>query len=162
MDRNTFTPEQIIEASEALIHRRPIIVRRQVRWGDCDPAQVVYTPRFAEYAVAAAAFFFDDVFGKAFIARRADKSFGYPLRALSFEFEKSLTPHELFDMRVEVSAIRSRTFELTITGLRLDGEVAFRCLFVPICIAVDERRALPLPAEVRTALEEYMAECTTA
>ena len=31
--------------SEALISRAPVIVRRRVKWGECDPAGVVYTPR---------------------------------------------------------------------------------------------------------------------
>lgn len=149
----------ILEASEALISRRPVVVRRRVRWGDCDPAQVVFTPRFAEYVVSAAGFFYDEVFGQTFSEDRADKSNGYPLRALSFEFEQSLYPNELFDMRVEVAAIRSRTFELAITGLRLDGTVAFRCTFVPIAVAADERRAIPLPAAIRAALEDYVADC---
>ncbi len=42
---------------ERLLCRSPVKVRRRVRWGECDPAQVVYTPRFADYLAAAYSWF---------------------------------------------------------------------------------------------------------
>ena len=41
---------------EYLLSERPLTVRRRVRWGECDPAGVVYTATFADYAISAAAF----------------------------------------------------------------------------------------------------------
>ncbi|HDR9872828.1 TPA: thioesterase [Burkholderia cenocepacia] len=151
---------RVIEASEALISRRPVIVRRQVKWGDCDPAQVVFTPRFSEYVVSATGFFFSEILGKSFGIDRSDKSNGFPLRALSFEFEESLYAFEYFDMCVEVTDIRTRTFVLKITGTRPDGRVVFRSTFTPICVALDERRSISIPPYVRDALERYSLECS--
>ncbi len=54
----------------ARAERRPkrakrFVVQRRVRWGECDPAEVVYTPQFAHYVVAAVDDFFQEVVGRA-------------------------------------------------------------------------------------------------
>ncbi len=35
--------------TEAVLADTPFVVRRRVKWGECDPAGVVYTPSFSEY-----------------------------------------------------------------------------------------------------------------
>ena len=39
--------------TEAVVSKQPFTVRRRVRFGDCDPAGVVYTVQFSEYVVSA-------------------------------------------------------------------------------------------------------------
>ena len=38
---------------DKLVSRQPVIVHRRILWGDCDPAGVVYTPRFGDYFTSA-------------------------------------------------------------------------------------------------------------
>ena len=33
----------MIDSYESVVSRTPLVVRRRVRWADCDPAGVVYT-----------------------------------------------------------------------------------------------------------------------
>lgn len=44
-------------ATEQVLSERPLVIRRRVKWGDCDPAGVVYTPMFSEYVISAAELF---------------------------------------------------------------------------------------------------------
>ena len=40
-----------ITSYEHVVSRVPFVVRRKVRWSDCDPAGVVFTGKFAEYVL---------------------------------------------------------------------------------------------------------------
>jgi len=85
--------------------------------------------------------------------------FGTPTRALSFDFRRSLSPDEEFDMTVTVREIRTRTYVLEISARTLAGEEVFRAELTPICVARGERRAIEIPKNFRQALEQYQAAC---
>jgi len=41
-------------STEHIISAIPLVIRRRVKFGDCDPAGVVYTVTFGEYVISAA------------------------------------------------------------------------------------------------------------
>src|SRR5439155_20898499 len=43
--------ENIMFSTEQVIGTTPVVIRRRVKWGDCDPAGVVYTVTFGEYVI---------------------------------------------------------------------------------------------------------------
>ena len=142
--------------SEALISRAPVIVRRRVKWGECDPAGVVYTPRFADYAIAAFEHFVAELVGNPMQARLAAADLGLPMKAMSFEFRRSLWPDQEFEMTVKVTGIRTRTFDLQVDGASLDGSSVFEILMSPICIQASNRTSIAIPSFLRERLAEYM------
>jgi acyl-CoA thioester hydrolase len=146
-------------ATEEIVSAVPLIVRRRVKWGECDPAGVVYTPAFAEYVMSAAELFYGCLFDTTPQRARREQGFDSPSRALSFDFQLSLKPDEDFEMTVTVAEIRERTYVLDITGRTLAGEVIFIGRLTPVCIARDERRSIEIPATFRTALERYRDAC---
>jgi len=149
-----------VTQTEWVISTTPFVVRRRVKWGDCDPAGVVYTVTFSEYVLSAAELFYERLFGTTPQRAKEEQGFGTPSRALSFDFRRSLRPDEEFDMTVEVGAIGTRTYRLDVTGRTADGSVAFIAQLTPVCIARDERRAIDVPAALRTALERYAEACS--
>lgn len=38
-------------STEHVLSQLPFVVRRRVKWGECDPAGVVYTVTFSEYVI---------------------------------------------------------------------------------------------------------------
>jgi acyl-CoA thioesterase FadM len=141
--------------TEAIINERPLIIRRRVKWGDCDPAGVVYTPVFSEYVISSAELFYGSLFGSTPQKAKHQQGFGTPTRALAFDFRLSLRPDDEFDMTVAVAAINTRTFVLSITGRTLAGDVIFVATLTPVCVARDERRSIDIPAEFRARLRAY-------
>lgn len=141
------------EFTERLICREPIVVRRCVQWGECDPAGMVYSPRFADFA-ASAYMWFQRVVVR---PRLADPKLALPLKAMSFEFHKTLKPGDLFDMSVQVLALRRRTFDLAIDAAGTDGDRRFTARLAPILIDQTTFTSVPLPDGVRRALEAYRA-----
>ena len=112
----------------------PLVVRRRVKWGECDPAGFVYTVTFGEYVFSAAELFYGALFGTTPQRYKHQEGFGTPTRALSFDFRRSLQPDEEFEMIVVVADIRSRTFVLDITGRTLQDEIVFVAHMTPVCV----------------------------
>ena len=149
-------------STEHVISTHPFVVRRRVKWGDCDPAGVVYTVTFGEYVISAAELFYGLLFDGTPQQVKDAEGFGTPTRALEFDFRKSLRPDEEFDMKVTVADIQTRTYVLDITARTPAGDVVFIAALTPICIARGERRAIEIPAAFRTALDQYRTACATA
>ncbi len=143
---------------DRLIGRAPVTVRRRVLWGDCDPAQVVYTPRFADY-VASAADWFWRVVMDGHPPSLGEAELYTPVKHLSFTFHHVLRPDDLFDMSVRVTTVRTRTLDLAIEAVGMDGTPRFSSVLSPIIISSKNYQALALPEHVRAALEAYATRC---
>jgi len=146
--------------TEAVLPGMPFAVRRRVKWGDCDPAGVVYTPNFSEYVISAAELFYGALFDGRPQWIKDELGFGTPTRALEFDFRRSLWPDETFDIAVTVEAISTRTYTLAMTARMSEGgDTAFVARLTPICVRRGTRDAITLPASLRNALEQYQREC---
>lgn len=148
--------------TEQVVSTVPLVVRRRVKWGECDPAGVVYTVTFSEYAISAAELFYGALFETTSQRAKREQGFGTPSRALSFDFQRSLRPDDEFEMTVTVADIKSRTYVLDITARTLQGEVVFVATLTPVCVARDERRSIEIPAGFRQALITYRDACIAA
>ena len=142
-----------MSSTEHVLSVKPFVVRRRVKWGECDPAGVVYTPVFAEYVISAAELFYGALFGSGPKMRR-ELAFDNPTRALTFDFKSPLWPDDEFDMTVSVRNISSRTYTLGISGTKSGNDV-FDSELTAICLKQDERRAIEIPPRFRSQLEEY-------
>jgi 4-hydroxybenzoyl-CoA thioesterase len=151
----------MLDVTEQVVNRTPLRVRRRVKWGECDPAGVVYTARFSDYLISAFELFMRQLLESAFQSAKDEHGFGTPCKALSLEFFASLRPDEEFEMTVLVTDIRNRTFDLEIQGRGLDGKPLFSGRMTPITIKRGDRsRAIELPAMLRERLEAYRISCT--
>jgi acyl-CoA thioesterase FadM len=146
-------------ATERVMSVVPLVVRRRVKWGECDPAGVVYTPAFSEYVMSAAELFYGSLFETTPQRAREEQGFDSPTRALDFDFQRSLRPDEDFEMTVMVVDIRTRTYVLDVTARTLDGEMIFVARVTPVCVSRSERRSTDIPIPFRQALERYRDTC---
>ncbi|AHB05299.1 MULTISPECIES: acyl-CoA thioesterase [Pandoraea] len=142
-------------STEYVASECPFVVRRQVRWGECDPAGVVFTASFSDYVISVAELFYGALFGGTPQAVKHRHGFGTPTRALEFDFRRSLWPDDAIDVTVDVIDIRNRTFTLQMTARKADGDIAFVARLTPICIRRGVRESIDMPAVLRHALEQY-------
>jgi acyl-CoA thioesterase FadM len=144
-----------IDATEYLLSREPFIVRRTVRWGDCDPAGVVYTGRFTEYLLGAIAFFKSHMAGGSMhdMSRKFDVDL--PCRGMSFDFTGTLWPGDVVDIRCVVGEVRTRSFDIECTAAKPDGTPVFTARFSPICVERTVRKGKPIPPELRDLLIRF-------
>jgi YbgC/YbaW family acyl-CoA thioester hydrolase len=147
-------------ATEQLLSHEPVVIRRRVKWGECDPAGVVYTATFSDYVISAAELFYGSLFNTTPQRAKREQGFGTPTRALAFDFSRSLYPDDEFDLTVIVKDIRNKTYVLEMTARTLEGDVIFEANLTPVCVARDERKSIEIPAAFRVALERYQQACT--
>lgn len=146
------TEEGRLLFTEALVSRRPVVVRRQVQWGECDPAGVVYTPRFADYLVAAYLWFVRCELSDVGLT---DLGIGTPMKAMRLEFHRMLAADDWFEMCVRVSGVRTRTFDLEVEGAADDGRLCFAGLITPIMFDNQSRVGVAIPEAARARLVAY-------
>jgi acyl-CoA thioester hydrolase len=144
----------MIASFDGIVSRDPLVVRRRVRWGDCDPAQVVYTPQFAHYSVDAIEAFFDEVIGKRPYAVSTGGSISFPMRALALQYLSFLVAGDQFDMTVQLGEVRRRTFDIDIEARCADRPV-FRVKATPIATDMKQRVAVEIPEAIRASLAAY-------
>lgn len=143
------------ESVEVVTSDAPFIVRRTVRWADCDPAGAVYTGRFTEYLLGAVRHFLRSVRGGVAIASDlADVDL--PCKHMSLTFNVMLVPDDVVDIRVDVGEIRTHTFDIVARARLSDGRLAFEGRFVPICVRPGVRERTPIPPSLRSALQQHL------
>ena len=150
----------MVDITEQVLEVAPFRIRRRVKWGECDPAGVVYTARFSDYVLSTYELFMRELLGGEFQNSKDEHGFGTPCKAMSFEFLASLRPDEEFEMTVLLAEVRSRTFDLDISGSHIEGRDIFRARITPITIKRGDRsRAIELPTMLRERLEAYRSRC---
>jgi len=141
---------------ERLVSRTPVTVRRRVQWGECDPARVVYTPRFADYAASAYDWFSNVVLDGAGFQPERDLVLA-PAKHLSLTFHRPLVANEWFEMVVRVDAIRRHSYDLAIEGTGDDRTPRFSAQVSPIFVSATSFDKTVIPESVRHRLEDYHA-----
>jgi len=142
-------------ATEYVLSTDPFIVRRKARWGECDPAGVVYTGRFVDYLLSAVSLFHENLLNEAVETYKKRFAFQTPCKGLSLVFDGALWPNDFFDMHVSVGDLRSSSYDVLVRAIKIDGSAVFSGVVSPICIAHNERRSIPIPDDMRTRLEAY-------
>ena len=146
---------------EYVLSESPFVVRRTVRWGDCDPAGVVYTGRFSGYLLGALALFKDHLAGGTGESLGQHYGVGLPCRGITFDFSGTLWPNDIMDLECYVGEIRTRSFDFHCEGRRLSGESIFSARFSPICVHSHVRESTDIPAPLRATLARYTRAETT-
>ena len=146
----------MIHATEYVLSERPFVVRRTVRWGDCDPAGVAYTGRFTDYLLGAVGLY------TAYMAGGEGRlgevhDVGTPCKAMRFEFMGTLWPDDVIDMTCTVEAIRTRSFDIRCVARRPNGATVFEAMFSPICVRLDRREGTPIPDSLRVVLNRFLS-----
>ena len=130
-----------------------------VRFGDCDPAGLVYYPALFHYCHAAMEEFFAARCGVPYARLVADERVGFPTVNVRAEFFAPFVYGDVASVEVWVSSVgrTSVTFEYRLRRAA-DQELCATATLVQVSMSLDERRAVPVPAALRRAFEESMPD----
>lgn len=154
-------PYTFFPATEEVISDAPLILRRVVRWGDCDPAGIAYTPRFLDYVVSVHEAFIGLMLGGPIHMLKDELSVDFPVRGVEIDFRSTLPLDCQFDMIVQVGEIRSRTFDIHIRAFKVEaegkrrGDLAFVARISPVTVDHATRAAVALPEKLKTRVAAY-------
>ena len=142
----------ITDSYEYVLSHNPLVIRRRVRWGDCDPAGVVYTGRFTEYLLSAVTHFFSELADGPYMQWIESIGVDTPCKGMDLAFHYALWPEDEFDMTCRVGEIREHSFDIMVEAVRVDGKRTFSGRFSPICIGRTVRARVPIPEAMRLRL----------
>lgn len=126
--------------------------RIQIEFNHCDPAGIVFYPRYFEMVNSVIENFFADVVGRSFAAMHNDAQNGVPTVAMEAVF---LRPSRLGDkvrFTLKVEKVGASSVMLVVAGSGPDGP---RMQAQMTLAWIDGMKAAPWPAEMRAALERY-------
>ena len=126
-----------------------------VRFGDCDPAGIVYYPALFHYCHAAMEEFFAARCGMPYARLVSERRLGFPTVSVRAEFHAPFVYGDVAEVEVWVSAVgrTSATFEYRLRRAS-DRALCATATHVQVAMSLDERRAVPLPEGLRRAFEQ--------
>jgi 4-hydroxybenzoyl-CoA thioesterase len=133
----------------------PFSTRIRVRFGDADPAGLVYYPVIFHYFHIAFEEFFAARCPVAYHRLMAEERIGFPTVNAQTEFFAPLVYGDEVDIEVFVSrwGRTSATFEYSLRRAS-DGTLCARSTQVQVAMDLDRRRAVPIPDNYRQAFAE--------
>ena len=132
----------------------PFHTRIKVRFGDADPAGLVYYPVIFHYFHIALEEFFAARCGISYDRLIVDERLGFPTVKAEAEFFVPFVYGDEVDVEIFVSKLgrTSAHFEYRAKRVR-DGKLCARATHVQVAMNMDTRRAVPIPDKYREAFE---------
>ena len=129
--------------------------RIKVRFGDADPAGLVYFVNFFHYYHIAMEEFFAERCGTSYQELMTGERLGFPTVNVRAEFFTPLVYGDEAEVEVYVSRVgeSSATFEYSVRRTS-DGQLCARATNVHVSMNLDTRRAVPLPDKYRRAFAD--------
>ena len=132
--------------------------RIAVRFGDTDPAGLVYYPVLLHYCHAAMEEFFEARCGVSYARLVAERRLGFPTVNVRAEFFEPFVYGDTAEVEVWVSRVgrSSATFEYRLRRAS-DSALCASATLVQVAMHLDERRAVPVPEDLRRRFEQSAA-----
>ena len=133
-----------------------LLSRRMVKWGDCDPAGILYTPRVFDYITEAVEAWYHEVGGVPWMEMIGNGQ-GAPTVHTSVDFRTPMDPGLELAISVLLEKVGSTSLCFRILGDGVDGTRHFEGRLVSVFIDFATRRPIPIPDELRGRAEAYAA-----
>ena len=129
-----------------------------VSWGDCDPANIVYTGRLPWFALDAINAWWKAHFaGDGWFQMELDHNVGTPFVRLEMDFVQPVTPR--FDLHSYVWPARLGSSSIT---FRVDGEqngkLCFSTQTVSVFTIADQFKKQSIPTQYRQRIESFVPD----
>lgn len=131
-----------------------------VRFRHCDPAGIVFTPRYFEMLTEAVELFFADRLGFDYYALIGERRLGLGYAHASCEFLRPSRMGEVLEVAVLLSRVGRASYAMTLPVFK-DGAEAVRGRLVTVTTSLDTLRPCPIPDDLRGALARYAEACGT-
>jgi 4-hydroxybenzoyl-CoA thioesterase len=144
--------------AESALPTHAVRIPARVRFHECDPAGIVFFGAWFAIANAAIEEWFDAALGLSFHALHAERRIGTGfVHAEADYFRPGLMGDRLLVTPL-VARIGGASYALDVHVHR-EGEPLVRFRLVTATTDLDAHRAIPIPPDLRAALETYAAAC---
>jgi len=135
--------------SETFRHEAPI------RFAYCDPAGIVFFPRFLEMVNDLTEDWFEQGLGMPFNEFHLVHGFGVPVVNTKVDFLKACRLGERLSLELGIESLGGSSVVLAIRE-SVDGEERLRLRHKVVIVSLEARRAVAIPKELRERMERYL------
>ncbi len=139
------------------VHRHELVVR----WGDCDPAGIVYYPRFFDYFHLTMETWFSEGLGMPYESVIVGRKIGFPSVHVDADFKRPSAFGDALVVELRVGRIGTKSIRF---GFRIfgPGESEPRVTGSKVCVVMNLdpgsaqfRTGVAVPADLRAAVEAF-------
>ena len=131
--------------------------RHQIRWGECDPAGIVYAPNIFGYALQAVEAWFEEVIGESWTNVIAQRGLATPWVHTDIDFFKPMRPGDRITVGLDLANLGNTSLGFTAVGTGRDGEPLFRARLVSCFMNQSSGRAVRIPEDLRSRMRHWLA-----
>jgi 4-hydroxybenzoyl-CoA thioesterase len=126
-----------------------------VRFGHCDPAGIVFYPRYFEMLNALIEDWFTFGLGIGYAELLGPRRVGVPTVSLGSEFKRISRMGDALTQTLSIKKLGRTSLTLAVVFSGADGE---RAIFEPVLVCTDlnTHKPQPFPADLRSALEQAL------
>ena len=131
---------------------------RTVRFGECDPAGVVYYPVFFHWFHEAMEAWFEEELGEPYGS--VIQRIGFPAKSTSAEFKRPCSIGELLTVRLSLLELRQKGMQLQLTVVERETET-IKAVGTVVCVAIGvaagafQFRPIEIPAALRAKMSLF-------
>ena len=126
-----------------------------VRFADCDPAGIVFFPRFLEMVHNLTEDWFARGLGTPFNEFHMVRGYGVPVVNTRVDFRKACHLGESLSLELGIESLGDSSAVLAIRG-HVGGEERLRLRHKVVIVSLDGRRAVGIPGELRKRMERFL------
>ncbi|SDY46611.1 acyl-CoA thioesterase [Citreimonas salinaria] len=134
-------------------HRTPVMFQH------CDPAGIVFYPRYFEMINAVVETFFDRALDWSFATLHGSERMGVPMGRIDANFHAASRLGDVLDWSLTIGRIGRGSAEIEITGA-CGAEARLSVRGTLVLVDLDKMKSRPWPEARRAALERYTKENT--
>ncbi len=135
---------------------------RKVKWGDCDPAGIIYTPRVLDYAMETLEAWNREVLGITWIKLNREMSLGMPTVRAEMDFLDAPGPDDDVVTELRIDRVGRSSITFGITGRYDDGRELFRVKVTSCLISRPAFKPTPIPEGILERIRDYQTACGEA
>ncbi len=140
----------------------PFSVMRRVKWGECDPAGIIYTPRVLDYAMEVVEAWFQETVGVTWLTLNREMGMGAPTVRAELDFLRAPRPDQDLVLNLRVENLGRSSIRLLVTGVDQTGREMFRVKLVSCIVSRPAFKPIAIPDEFRASIQAYQKACDDA
>jgi len=134
----------------------PFISQVEVRFRHCDPAGIVFYPRYFEMINDFVEEWFDKGMGLPFHALHVDRHIGTPMASVTCDFSAPSRWHEQLCQTLQVQRIGGASFKALVRFEGPDGQLRLSATLTIGTGDLRTMKSMPLPDDLRERMQAYL------
>ncbi len=127
-----------------------------VRFGDTDPAGIVYYPNYFHCYHVAFETFFAASHGLPYSAWLSERGIGFPTVKIAAEFQAPFRYGETMRIRLTIPRLSRRSLDFRFRVFSSETEeLRSESVITKVCMAMDRRISTEIPDDLRAIFEKY-------